>query len=118
MNKAHQRKFAAAFLALILGSSDIQAAGSAVFEIVLESGLPVGASNTLRVDQRQNVTLRWTSDMPAMLHLHGYNLTAETGPGQPGEMAFLATVAGRFPVEVHDAAGGHRTVLYIEVHPK
>jgi hypothetical protein len=38
-------------------------------------------------------------------------------PDHPGEMRFDATIAGRFPVEVH-GTGAHAVVFYVEVHPR
>ena len=32
-------------------------------------------------------------------HLHGYDLEAQVEPGEPAELAFEATVTGRFEIE-------------------
>jgi hypothetical protein len=43
------------------------------------------------------VKLRWTTDRPIILHLHGYDIEAKVEPGAVTEMAFTARAAGRFP---------------------
>jgi len=89
-----------------------------VFAMSLENGTLHGAKDTLRVKQGDEVELRWTSDRPMTLHLHGYDIESKLAPGEPAAMAFKATIPGRFPVEVHGAGKGpHRPVLYLEVYP-
>lgn len=73
---------------------------------------------TLRLHQGEAVRLRWTSDRPLVLHLHGYRLAAEASPGRVTEMAFTAKSAGRFAVETHRPDGRHATLLYLEVMPR
>lgn len=66
----------------------------------------------------ERVELRWGSDRPIALHLHGYDLEAKAAPQAPAVMAFEAKIAGRFPVTEHTpGAGHHRAILYLEVHP-
>ncbi len=75
-------------------------------------------SNTERVKVGELVQLRWKSDAASSLHLHGYDIEADLSPASPVSMLFLADAAGRFPVEVHAAAGGaEQTVFYLEVYP-
>ena len=85
-----------------------------------------GLANTplIRVQQGDWVRLRWVSDRPIVLHLHGYDIERKAEVGAVGEMTFLARAAGRFPVEEHkpSAAGGHShgdaPLVRIEVYPK
>lgn len=53
------------------------------------------------VNEGDTVTLRLTSDSPAEFHLHGYDIYADVEPGEPSELAFDATITGRFAVENH-----------------
>jgi hypothetical protein len=70
------------------------------------------------------VKLRWTSDRPIILHLHGYDIENKVEPGIVSEMAFVARATGRFSVEEHksDAKGGHShgeaALVRIEVLPR
>ncbi|MEM7250761.1 MAG: copper chaperone PCu(A)C [Pseudomonadota bacterium] len=74
---------------------------------------------TIRVKQGQPVLIRWESDTVQQLHLHGYDIETEVGPGDTVAMLFYAGIAGRFPIASHGhgAGGKHRAVAYIEVYP-
>lgn len=80
-------------------------------------GTAIAAGDVVRVDQGETVALRWTVDQEQELHLHGYDIEVEATPAFPTTMVFVATAAGRFPVERHAATGGEATVLYLEVFP-
>jgi hypothetical protein len=89
-----------------------------VFDLALAAGRLSAERNTLRVTKGDQVELRWASDRPILLHLHGYDLQATVTPQAPRTMAFTASIAGRFPVSEHRHGGGReRAVLYLEVHP-
>lgn len=76
------------------------------------------AHGTVRVRKGDKVELRWSSDGPIVLHLHGYDLEATVTPQAPGTMSFTANIAGRFPVSEHGRGSRHgRPLLYLEVHP-
>ena len=85
-----------------------------------------GVANTplIRVRQGDWVRLRWISDRPIVLHLHGYDIERKVEVGAVAEMSFLARAAGRFPVEEHkpNAQGGHAhgeaPLARIEVLPR
>ncbi len=78
---------------------------------------------SIRVKQGDAVRLRWTSDRPIPLHLHGYDIETKVEPGTTAEMTFTARATGRFPVEEHkpDTRGGHShgeaPLVRIEVRP-
>ena len=73
---------------------------------------------TLRVGEGERVRLQWSSDQPAEVHLHGYDIETKIEPGQPAVTAFDAETAGRFPVTAHGLGGeDHTTLLYLEVLP-
>jgi len=99
--------------------TDLAAAQPAakVFELLLVQGRITG-EGTLRVKRGERVELRWTSDRPIELHLHGYDLEAKAAPQAPATMAFEAKITGRFPVTEHThGPGHHRAIVYLEVHP-
>ncbi len=102
------------------------AAGAAAeelqFKLVLHEGaLQDESQKTLRVVEGDHLTLEFLSDRPATLHLHAYDLELELRAGEVGTMAFVAAIAGRFPLEAHqDQQGhghGHGPLLYLEVYP-
>lgn len=106
-----------AALAIAAGSAAQQPARK-IFELSLVKGRMVVAGDTIRVSKGDEVELRWLSDRPISLHLHGYDIERKVAPQSPVTMAFKANLAGRFPVSEHaHGPGRHRTVLYLEVHP-
>jgi len=93
------------------------AASSQSFTVEIAGGRVKG-EDTLKVHQGDEVQVRFTSDRPVELHLHGYDIDAKVAPPAAATMTFKAKLAGRFPVHEHrEGAGNHRAVLFIEVHP-
>ena len=95
------------------------------YELRIEKGkLPPGAKS-LRAVEGEQVGLRWVSDEPTTVHLHGYDVELALVPGTTGTMTFQAYATGRFPITLHGdrragQPGAHkeRTLLYLEVHPR
>lgn len=106
-----------------LAPARVQAADVA-FDIRIEKGHVAQKMRLIRVTQGDNVRLRWTSDRPIVVHLHGYDIEKRVAPGAIVEMAFTAHAAGRFEVEEHkpNARGGHShgeaSLVRIEVRPR
>src|SRR6266571_2404636 len=73
--------------------------GSACFE----RGQVAPNMRLIRVKQRDVVKLRWGTDQPLTLHLHGYDIEQKVEAGTIAEMKFTARATGRFPVHLHDA---------------
>ena len=94
-----------------------QPAAGKVLDILLVKGRATG-EETLRVKRGDRVELRFRSDRPIVLHLHGYDIERKATPQAPAVIAFDAKIAGRFPVSEHThGAGHHRAIVYLEVHP-
>ncbi len=98
-------------------------AGTRTVDIEIRNGKVVG-KNSARVTRGDTVQLRWSSDKPLALHLHGYDVTIHVVPGTPAEMKLRAHATGRFPVEIHGekkSSGGHshggKPLYYLEVYP-
>jgi FtsP/CotA-like multicopper oxidase with cupredoxin domain len=79
----------------------------------------------IRVNEGDVVRLRWTSDQPLVLHLHGYDIEKRTAAGAVTELVFTAYATGRFPIHIHEqgaGAGGHAhedlPLAIIEVYPR
>ena len=51
----------------------------------------------IRVKQGDAVKLRWTTDRPIVLHLHGYDIETKVEPGAVAEMAFDGPRHGKVP---------------------
>jgi hypothetical protein len=95
-----------------------------VFDLSIEKGRVAANMRLIRVRQGDAVRLRWTTDRPILLHLHGYDIETKVEPGAITEMAFAARATGRFPIEEHrpNAQGGHShgeaPLVRIEVYPR
>ena len=122
----------ALFLRCFLTLSLVLAPGLAVtgakadeltFELRIERGQLPANMRLIRVKQGDVVKLRWSSDRPIALHLHGYDIERKIEPGVVAEMTFTARATGRFPVEEHQArsGGGHThgaPIVQVEVLPR
>ena len=94
------------------------AAQHRILTLSVVNGAVAGAADTVKVQQGDDLELRWSSDKPIELHLHGYDIEVKVSPQVPAVMSFRASIPGRFPVELHGQGPGHRRpVLYLEVHP-
>jgi hypothetical protein len=112
------RGLACALILLALAGSAASAPSHKVLTFAVVKGALAGAADTVKVQQGDDLELRWTSDKPIELHLHGYDIEVKVSPQAPAVMSFKANIPGRFPVEQHgQGPGHHRPVLYLEVHP-
>jgi hypothetical protein len=103
---------------LLISAAPADAGAPKVLAISLVNGAFVGSDNTIRVQQGDDLELRWSSDKPMELHLHGYDIEVKVSPQSPAVMSFKANIPGRFPVEAHGTVAAHqRPVLYLEVSP-
>ena len=110
----------AAVLAPAVGAS----AADLTFDLKIERGQVPQNMRVIRVSQGDVVKLRWSTDQPLTLHLHGYDIEQTLERGAVAEMTFIARSTGRFPVHVHDGsarAGSHShqeaPLVLIEVYP-
>lgn len=74
--------------------------GPITIRIVVTAGRPVGGIRRASVEKGRAVVIRVTSDLADELHLHGYDLSAPVGPGEPARLSFTADVTGRFELEL------------------
>jgi FtsP/CotA-like multicopper oxidase with cupredoxin domain len=87
------------------------------FDLAIRNNQLPSEQRTVRVRQGDEVTLRWTTDAPLTIHLHGYDIETLVSPGPAVVMKFSARATGRFPIEIH-GRGVERTLGYLEVHPR
>ena len=71
--------------------------------IVVRGGLPVGGPRRVTVARDRRVVLTVTSDVSDHVHLHGYDLMHDVGPGMPARIAFRATRPGTVEAELEDS---------------
>jgi len=55
---------------------------------------------SVRKDRKVVIVVR--TDLSNHVHLHGYDLMADVGPGRPATIRFTATAPGRFELELED----------------
>ena len=105
-------------VALLLVATALVAESTRI-ELTLTGGELPRDQRVIRVRQGDDVTLRWTTDRPLTIHLHGYDIERALTPGTPVEMRFTARATGRFAIETHaHGEKKERTVGYLEVHPR
>ena len=116
-----RRLFLFALLACIAIPALAQAQEVKRFDLDLKAGVLPKDRQTIKVKQGDAVELKWTSDQPIRLHLHGYDMMIAVKSGEPTVTAINARIPGRFSAEkLQDKPGGHQhggKVLYFEVHP-
>ena len=82
-------------VALLLALAAVAVAGAEprTIELAIRKGeLPQG-QRVVRVRQGDDVTLRWTTDMPLAVHLHGYDIEMTLAPGPPTSTRFTWLLA-------------------------
>ena len=100
-------------------------AAELTFDIKIERGCVPDTMRLIRVNEGDVVKLRFESDQPIVLHLHGYDVEERVAVDAITELAFTAYATGRFPIHVHaqgTAVGGHAhedaPLAIIEVYPR
>ena len=71
-------------------------------QLRIRGGRPVGGIRRAKVKQGRRVLIVATADVRDHIHLHGYDLMADVAPGSPARIAFVASIPGRFEVELED----------------
>jgi FtsP/CotA-like multicopper oxidase with cupredoxin domain len=83
----------------------------AVSRIRLRGGTVVGGVQRVQATKGDTVRIVVRSDTPDELHLHGYDIYENTGPGQPARFVFRADIEGIFEIESHAAEDAGRDPL-------
>jgi hypothetical protein len=95
------------------------AAEPRVIDLAIHGGALAPDQQVIRVQQGDDVTLRWTTDATITIHVHGYDIEKTLAPGAPTTMRFAARATGRFPIEMHGTGSGkEKTLGYLEVRPR
>ena len=98
-------------------------AAELTFDLSVEHSRVPDNMRLIRVKEGDVVKLRWTTDQPLVLHLHGYDIEKRIEPGTPMELTFTAYATGRFPIHVHALGAGGQAreeapLVNIEVYPQ
>jgi hypothetical protein len=75
--------------------------------------IAVGGLARATVKQGDPVTIVVDADTADEVHVHGYDLKANVAPGKPARVAFSATLAGGFEIELEEA-GLHIAELAVQ----
>ena len=74
-----------------------------VTRIDVKGGVIEGAVKSIEVAKGDTVRIVVTSDVGDEIHLHGYDIEKEAGPGKPARFEFKANLEGAFELESHAA---------------
>jgi ferric-dicitrate binding protein FerR (iron transport regulator) len=91
----------------------------AVTRVRIRGGQVVGGAKTVEVTRGEAVRLVVAADAADEIHVHGYDITKNAGPGAPARFVFRADLEGVFEVESHVAedAGRDPLVARLVVNP-
>ena len=89
--------------------------GPQVTRIQLKGHNPVGGRKTIKVKRDDQVRIVVTSDAADEVHLHGYDIEREVGPGKPGRYAFKADKEGAYELETHS---NEQKIAILQVQPR
>ena len=77
--------------------------GTVQIDYTISGGKAVGGIGRDAVSRGRIVVLRVKSDVVDHVHVHGYDLMADVGPGKPATIRFTATAPGRFEIELEES---------------
>ena len=70
-------------------------------KVVFRNGAPVGGVQEIEAAKGDPVRIDLTTDVPAEVHVHGYELTEEVEASQTARLDFRASLEGVFEIELH-----------------
>lgn len=82
--------------------------------IRIRGGKPVGGAKTLEYESGDTIRLRFVSDAPGEVHIHGFDRYVQVG-SSPRTARFTANLEGIFEVEEH---GSGEILATLEIRPK
>jgi FtsP/CotA-like multicopper oxidase with cupredoxin domain len=87
--------------------------------IVLTGHAANGGAADIEVTKGEMVRFEVKSDAPDEIHVHGYDIEQEVGPGEPARFSFKADIEGIFEIESHEAehAGKDALIAKLVVEP-
>jgi FtsP/CotA-like multicopper oxidase with cupredoxin domain len=90
-----------------------------VTRIEIRGGEVAGGAADITATKGDVVRIVVSADAPDDIHLHGYDIERQAGPGQPARFRFTADVEGIFEIESHVAedAGKDPLIGKLTVEP-
>ncbi|MDQ4082378.1 MAG: hypothetical protein M3123_05760, partial [Actinomycetota bacterium] len=91
--------------------------GAAPRPLRVRIDIPPGGAERVRrieVSRGRRIVLVVASAVEDELHVHGYDLLRDVGPGTPRRISFRATIPGRFEIELEEE---HERVAELVVRP-
>ena len=106
--KGEQSSLTMLFLVFLflIAACGVRAPEVAAFDLSIVAGKLAGDRTTFVADQGGSVTLNFSSDRHGEIHLHGYELKQNVGPGNLSSITFMAEATGRYAMEFHPAVDG------------
>lgn len=80
-----------------------------IYEMKIKDGAMSPAE--ISVEEGEQVTLWWTSDIRVEVHLRRYDLEEEVSPGEETALSFEADLTARFEIEEHETETELGTLL-------
>jgi hypothetical protein len=109
------------FVVLQGGSGSGDGGASRALTFRLENGQAAGEARNISVTQGDHLTVRLHTDVPAELHIHGYELAKDIKAGGTGSISFTADATGEFEIEAHHLVHGEEgpgvSLATLEVNP-
>jgi FtsP/CotA-like multicopper oxidase with cupredoxin domain len=79
-------------------------AGAEATQIKVVGGEPQGGVTQIDAKQGDQVVFEVIADQPEEVHVHGYDLAEDVGPGQKAEFDFAADLEGIYEIELENSA--------------
>jgi heme/copper-type cytochrome/quinol oxidase subunit 2 len=68
----------------------------------VRNGEVAGGVQRVRIEKDARVRIVVRSDVADHVHVHGYDVMVDVGPGKPARIALQANLTGRFEIELED----------------
>jgi hypothetical protein len=94
------------FVVLQGGSGSDGGSSNRTFAFEFAHGKAVGGSKDVSATQGDHLTMTLHTDVPAELHVHGYELAKDIDAGKTGSISFTANATGEFEIEAHHLVHG------------
>lgn len=85
-----------------------------VHRLRVRGGEPVGGVTEIGAEKGDTVSLSVSTDAPAHVHVHGYDIVRDAAPDAPARFRFEADVEGIFEIELEDT---HTQIAELRVEP-
>ena len=83
--------------------------------IVIANGEVRGGEQRVEAKKGDTIRIDIRADVADELHLHGYDVVEDVGPGRPARFRVKADIEGIFELEGHDST--HGTIANVVVEP-